>query len=109
MRSRFPKLVRTQSGSIVQDACMLISAENVAMGYGTFVPSLCSLSPRAQNLYVPFTTGFFPSVLRWSVRERGVPAARVYTFPGYVTTWKSMQDRFAKMRNYPEANVSEAM
>lgn len=98
MQSAFPNRIKVQSRSVIEDACVIATAQNLAVaGFSSFDVGLTRLNVNLKHLFVPFgedrgvqyatlpTWSHYPS---WIVHEAGMPYAQhVYSFPGYNTWW----------------------
>mmetsp|Transcript_37822 Transcript_37822/g.102350 ORF Transcript_37822/g.102350 Transcript_37822/m.102350 type:complete len:389 (-) Transcript_37822:106-1272(-) len=119
LQAAFPGRVRVQSASVAEDACTVASAQNVAISFGTWGPSLSRLNVNLRNLYVPFGEdgvtaeeygGSLGRMARhWfhqAVYEDGMPYQQhVYSFPGFHCEWAGRSDHFSKLLRYDESRV----
>lgn len=119
LNERFGGKVVVQSGSLQQDVCTIVNARNLVSSFGTFVPALALLNTKLDRLYIPFgedsSTHYGGQLagmsLHWyKMAFSEEPTAfeqHLYSFPGYVTTWISAEDRASKMKNYPAVEIIE--
>lgn len=115
----FPDRVTVQSGSVGEDSCAILSAQNLALSYGTFSLTLSRLNTAPlRNLYIPFgednSTIYPHHALRsdtsiwWRqlLDDKNMPYTQhIYTFPGFQTKVQDWTDMLDKMTTYPVASL----
>merc|ERR1712217_337866 len=97
VQKKFPTRTHVQSGSLLQDACTIISASNVALAFGTFASTLSRLNPGLLNLYAPFAHPRDRKKQRKEIcTENRTHTNHLYAFPDYNRSWTSFNDRVKK-------------
>ena len=97
---------RVVSGSLLDDASVIFSARRLVAGFGTFVPSLASLSPAVTDIYffrgVESPASFRPEATRfWRVEDMA---------GGFIPShaWTNTAEQRQAMLDYPVAALDIA-
>merc|ERR1712025_398969 len=77
MMKTFPGRIKIQSGTVLEDACTIRSARNLAISFGTWGTALVMLNDNIRNLYMPES-------MRTPLMHGpdGLPCT-TFAFPGY--------------------------
>jgi hypothetical protein len=118
LRQWYPSKIKVQSSSVNDDACVMASAQNLAIsGWSAWGVGLARLNSHLKNLHIPMgedsdDTNFLHTSYyvapelpqHWArqiVREEGMPYAQhVYSFPNFSTYWSNWDQRAASMLGY---------
>jgi len=108
---------RIQSKTVTEDACMIATAQNVALGgWSTFDTGVLRLNVHLRSIHVPFgedfgtgyyTWGWWPKhFIHWIVVWEGMKYEQyVYTFTNYYTNWRNWGERVSRMTTYPKEQI----
>jgi hypothetical protein len=97
---KYSKKVELQTGTLEEDISVILGAESIAIGYGTFIPHLLFFSDNIKNVfhldYIPFATP-------------GINSIKYKLIKPYINIgeWKNTTEQLELMKNYSSEYIEQ--
>ena len=97
--------VVVQSGSLIEDVRVLLSATRVVASRGSFVPAVAALSSRLKTLYLLIRPNRACGTLGMTLIE-GIDTAGNYRERVLSANWRALPEQRALMLSYPTRAIA---
>ena len=105
MLEKYSSKVKVQSSTLEEDIAVLLGAESIVVGYGTFLPQILFFNTKIKNIFCLDYTDFFSSFGTCS-KEKIIKykLTKPYILVGQ---WRNSSEQIELMKNYCSDDVEK--